>query len=357
VNVAIVTYHYTANYGAVLQAYGLSRFLQEEGHNVRIVDYRPWQLKTSYLLWGEKCWRHPLALLKARYRFCKFAREYLPLSDRTYYTASSLRGDPPRMDAYICGSDRIWNWYPFPGRHFNSAYFLDFADPRQAALIAYGPSFSRLDIVPEHRPELVRLLMRFSNISARETRGRRIIEDLLGVEVPIVVDPTLLLDATEYRRVMLPARVVDTNEYVFVFNLENSRGFAGMVRRVADATGLPIVAAGYPLVSGAIPAFGSGPAQWLWLLSNARYVCTNSYHGVLFSLIFRKQFLVYPRAYSNSRLETILKEVGLEDRFARDGTMPSLAPVNYDDVHQSLNSSIRFSRGFLTSALHDLPHG
>lgn len=353
-NIGIITHHYTANYGAVLQAYALSRFLQSLGHKVSIIDYRPWQLKTSYVLWDSK-WDSLVPRLQSRYRFHQFAVEHLTLTPQTYFTRSAIQKHPPKMDAYICGSDRIWNWYPFPYKHFNPVYFLDFVDAETSTLIAYAAGFSRLEILPEHREEIISLLRRFDHISAREESGKRIVQDLLGIEVPIAIDPSLLLQASEYQKVESPTNICGAGEYIFVYNLEYSEGFAHLVEKVAEIIKLPIIVTGYSLIPSVHTAFDAGPPEWLWLLRNARYVCTNSFHGITFSLIFKKQFIAYKRTYGNDRLETILRLADLEDRLCMPESTGSeetklMRPIDCCRIGSLLSRHVELSKQFLKSA-------
>jgi hypothetical protein len=202
----------------------------------------------------------------------------------------------------------------------------------------------------------VDLLRRFTHISAREESGQRIIKDLLGIDVPIVLDPSLLLQGSDYQNVEVRVNGLSLGDYIFVYNLETSGDFARLVESLTRSVKLPIVLTGYPLTACAHNRFDVGPGEWLWLLRNARYVCTNSFHGVTFSLIFKKQFLAYPRTYSNSRLQNILELANLQDRLhvpelVGHAEARLLSPINYDRIDSMLSVPIEQSRQFLIAAV------
>lgn len=167
--IATITCHNVYNYGASLQAYALQRYLSQEGHDVEIIDYKPYYLNSRYN------WRHIPAesrlypykdyvgtqciyfLLKNRKiyktigrkrKFDDFRQKFLTLTDNTYTSAEELRATPPQADLYIAGSDQIWNTACENGK--DAAFYLDFGsdDTRR---ISYAASFAVSEIAPAYR--------------------------------------------------------------------------------------------------------------------------------------------------------------------------------------------------------------
>ena len=171
--IATITCHNVYNYGASLQAYALQRYLSQEGHDVEIIDYKPYYLNSRYN------WRHIPAesrlypykdyvgtqciyfLLKNRKiyktigrkrKFDDFRQKFLTLTDNTYTSAEELRATPPQADLYIAGSDQIWNPKIFPDGRFDPVFFGAFSHKRK---IAYAPSFG-IPRIPDGMEEELR---------------------------------------------------------------------------------------------------------------------------------------------------------------------------------------------------------
>ncbi len=191
--VALLTFQCALSYGAVFQASALCRHLIRAGHDVELVDYRPRELLRP---WDWRTARffglHPDTVAKGllRHRFDSFVSRHLPLSPRVYRSFEELKKAPPEADAYICGSDQIWNPDIFGGR-LNPAYFLDFA-PIGKRRIAYAASLGTDTLREEYHPELKRLLTKLDFLSCREAGSAEFLASVSERDVRAVLDPTLL---------------------------------------------------------------------------------------------------------------------------------------------------------------------
>ncbi|MCX5660759.1 MAG: polysaccharide pyruvyl transferase family protein, partial [Planctomycetota bacterium] len=247
---SILTFHYADNYGAVFQAYALQTYLKSLGHQVEILDYR-----SDDILRGGRLRLHPSArdikadLYKlyikwlnmrrgsvqgdAGNAFDAFRRKFLAISLRRHCSFAELQYDPPHCDAYVCGSDQIWN----PPFHVgvDPAYFLDFA-PEGRRRVSYAASFGRNDIEPEYHPQMARLLGKMDALSVREKNGVDLVTSLTGRPAMWLPDPTLLLD--NYAAITTPPA---QDGYLFTYILREREWVEKANRVVADHLHAPVV--------------------------------------------------------------------------------------------------------------------
>ena len=199
----LVTFYEIHHYGAALQAAATQRAVGELGHACEIVDYfvaqdnRLFQKPTGL---GTAAHDAHTALhyapLKRRYeRFEAFKKAYLNISAHRFASLAELNSTPLPYDAILSGSDQIWNPKIFPDRRFDPVFFGTFSDKRK---IAYAPSFGIPEIPKEMEEELRGYLRAYSHLSVRESQGADIIRRLTGEEVPVVLDPTLLLNRQQW---------------------------------------------------------------------------------------------------------------------------------------------------------------
>lgn len=321
-DIGIITFQRSVSYGAFFQAYALSRYLTDAGHNVKIIDYNPAHRDSKVRPWNRR-WHglHPQNLVNLYYRFCftRYVERYLPLTERRYRTLQDLRDTPPAMDAYICGSDQIWN-PRHTGGSFDPAYFCSFGTP-DIGRIAYAPSFGTDRVAPELEQALSDSISHLDHVSAREKSGCALIERVTGIHCAHVLDPTLL--NSHYEEFLTESKV-PKKPYVLVFSLAHS----ALLHQVADVAGAKI---GLPTVTVAshfkVWQYGGrfrfcSPGDWLNLFSHARAVITDSFHGTAFALRFHKPFVSVglPGSFQdrNTRITDLLASLGLAERFVAD---------------------------------------
>jgi hypothetical protein len=381
------------NYGAVLQGYALFHEIQKKGYNPKIVRYRGGMhlrkkdmsfylrnyqrirtigiilISKFYSLFKSKKQKARSKQIK-KYRAQIFERESLFLSfqnsNMKFYNSKrigwyDLKEFTPLADIYLCGSDQIWNPYFKSGRN-DLAYFLDFA-PIGKKRIAYAPSFGCSELPEKAKSNIADLLSKFDFISVREKEGAKIVFDAIGKEVPVVADPTLLFTHTQWISIStLPNNV--PKDYILCYRFSDNIQTKKSIDAISDLTGLPVVS--LPLSKVAmqdnyLKIFNAGPSDFVGLIKNAKLVCTDSFHAVVFSLIFNVPFYVFPRenfsgvsANMNSRIINILRLSNLQKRFISD-----VSNINVEDIFsidfQHSNSSIsdlrKFSLEWLEKAL------
>lgn len=347
--VGTLTFHWASNYGAVLQAFALQRFLNEHGVETEIISYVP--RRANLILLVDRLRRMKFADLVREHRLRRFRKSHLDVSRRTYRSGASLRNAAQPYDALVCGSDQIWNeWFTLKSEGAsNLSYYLDFV-PAGVARISYAASFGT-DRLSDPVVELVQPeLAKFQAISVREESAAEILA-AMGLGSTVVVDPTLLLPAEAYRGLIDGEEPV-TSYRLFSYLLHRDQSVAERVRGWLCATHF----AGERL-------YGDDPisiSEWLYHLSHAELVLTNSFHGVVFSLIFKRPFIVVPVQGAgdtmNGRFATLLAGVGLSDRMIEEFDEARVAQllteeIDWPAVDDALASMREASSLFLMGAL------
>ena len=365
--VGIVTFHWADNYGAVLQAFALQSCLESLGHEARIIDYRPFPAPRGIRAWLSRTPKATVlkweALLK-RKRFETFRRRRMKLTPRRYSRPEELSYLCEQFDAFVAGSDQVWNprWLEQqPG--MDQVYFLQFAS-RANKKIAYAASIGHADldtIPPEWRERMGTWLNDFNAIGLRERSGANIVRRLPGREdACAVADPTLLLsekiyaDMTEKKRSRRP--------YIFAFLLHNLDDSAqSILSRLTRRCRLPILRC-----NARYTALHSGyslptPENWLRYIRHADWVVTNSFHCVVFCLIFKVSFysisLSGPNASMNARLLDLLEPMGLGHRILSHedeiGEPIKITESEWLNAHAVIRGERARSQAFLTNELSD----
>jgi len=364
-NVGITTFHSLYNFGSVLQAFALQRTIRNLGNSCKIVNYIRSGRGTKHQMFNlptnKTRVNHDIISLstirsqiKLRRRFSEF-KQHLEMTD-AYPTIDAIRDDQSQFNAFVTGSDMVWNpgWL---GKPYAPVYYLDFVE--KGRRIAYAPSFGVADIPPKHRGTIAGYLRRFDFLSAREDSGCRIIHDLIGQDVPQVLDPSLLQPACEYESVVSEPSIEEP--YILLYPMQRSPDVCRMAMRVRDRLRRPLVAI-VPVYQNPWRfrfadkvVFDAGPSEFLGWLKNAEFVCTNSFHGSAFSIIFRKNFLSSPAPSMNTRLHSLFERTGLLARQLKE--MSELEtddwrdPVDYQSVEMRLHGAVEESMQYLRGAL------
>ena len=235
-----ITCHDVYNHGAILQAYALMKYLQNKGHKVEIIDYKPTYLSGHYNLFSvnNPAWntnfikkaiylfvKFPGALLalKRKRAFDQFTEKYLSITQTQYVSNEQLTQDPPKADIYICGSDQIWNCL-FPNGK-DPAFYLDFV-PKDKRKISYAASFATQQIPQEYKKFVKNKISNLDNISVRETSGIEILKNLGITHGTQVVDPVFLLDRDEWDHF---CKCKINEEYLLVYDFDKS----DLVKKIA----------------------------------------------------------------------------------------------------------------------------
>ena len=352
----ILTFHFADNYGAVLQAYALQTYLETLGHEVSIINYQPGYITNGGHLRFPRSKRDiyadarvifiKIALFRAaltgktrKAAFAAFRTRHLKTNRREYTTLAQLRAEPPACDAYICGSDQIWN--PPARAGVDAAYYLDFGT-KTCRRISYAASFGRAAIEEDYKKDIGRLLAGLDAVSVREKSGLELVKNLAGRDASWMPDPSLLLN--DYQPVITKP---EDEDFVFSYCLRGNNFIADVQKFVAKAlhTQLILPYNSQQRWSSNGKVVYLGPSEWVGRIRYARTVVTNSLHGTIFSILFRKPFIAIPLAGRkqnlNERVMSLLTRLGLKDRLlcgTRQADIRRLMDtrVDWEDVYGRL---------------------
>jgi len=319
VKAGVITFHSAHNFGATLQAWALQKVLKNYNIEACVINYHPSIIDDLYDPLKEKYGMEKvLAGIKLRFqnpRSLKRYRNYTSfiknnfdlLGDFTTYEELEAAGLD--LDAYIAGSDQVWNSEHIGG--FDPAYFLDFVKPGSLK-ISYAASIGRDYLLPVYHEQIRNSLKSFTSISVREKSARKPVKELAGKPVDVVLDPTLLLPREEYDEIKTTPDI--KGQYIFVYMMEHNPDVVTFANRVSTATGLPIVQRRPNKIfkNEIATCYTSAPGDFLGLIENAEYVITNSFHGTVFSIIYETPFVSMLHSNTGSRTVDLLKALNME---------------------------------------------
>ena len=238
-------------------------------------------------------------------------------------------------------------------------FFGAFSEKRK---IAYAPSFGIPQVPDGMEEELREYLAGFSHLSVRERQGEAIVEQITGRRVPVVLDPTLLLRQSDWGAIARPP--AGGGGYILCYCISSPGALAPYIRQLAKTTGLPVVqlcGVRQKVHPRARCVLDAGPAEFLGLFQNASCVCTNSFHGTVFSVQFQKPFFtaVAPSelaAPESSRTFSLLSRLGLTERIIGKGDTAGLGDgIDWSGVDSRLDAARESSAAYLRSALDNQP--
>ena len=339
------------NYGQLLQCYALQKYLRDLGHEAYLIRYQlqgdcvkdpppPLITKVYKALNPIKVCKFVINKIKNYNKRHKLAQErkqnsrlfelfrekYIVQSPQTYNSLKELQSNPPEADIYIVGSDQVWNFYSVFDKlkTIAHAYFLDFGGDNIRRM-SYAASWGRTEISDDEIKELSPLLKRFDYISVREESGIELCKKCGCNDPEWVCDPTLLLDANTYRTIYNENEIrKPESKYLLLYMLGNECDFdVETVYDFAAKKGLEVVfVSGNNLIDSHQQYFATIP-EWLYLVDNAEYVITNSFHCGVFSTIFHKQFGIIPLTGKlvgmNARMLSLFELRGTDNRFVNGG--------------------------------------
>ena len=375
--IGILTFYRTGNYGAMLQAYGLLKFLESEGHMVRFLDTEVQngferEAFRAFLRLARSCfsfrtqvfarrWRVFLMTLSAR-RVARFS-DLFPVSKKLR-SRRALERESRHFDAIIVGSDQMWN--PHWCVPYLPLVFLDFvADGVRR--ISYAVSFGVPEWGRRCREEAGMLLERFHAISVREDSGKAIVESLCsGTRAHIVLDPTMLHPTSFWMKRARYDSTSSESTHAFFYFLS----WTTLKEVVFWRESLSEVSGGIDILDHFTGRSGSWRAstkmvsveEWLLRVASCSFMLTNSFHGTVFAILFHRPFATVllngkdVSSHMNERIISLLSRLGLLNRAIDLSRRESLrrlfrTPIDWAEVDARINEERNRSVDFLRSAL------
>lgn len=359
--IGIVTWFNYDNYGTVLQAYALQQKINSLGYESKIVNYLPKTRKTNIfdmnINYFQDKIKNSLFLKKYSKKLCNrsllfenFRKNHLLLTDKCE-SHIDLKKTSDLFNKIVCGSDQIWN-----PNFFDKHFFLDFVDDNNKK-ISYSPSLGVDDIKDELlKKEIASYIDSFSCLSIREEKGKEILEKICSKKIEVLMDPTLLLTKDEWcNNLQLKT---DTKPFILCYFLGNNKKYIQIAKNISKKYNLPIkVLPTSTLISKFKKEeilFDCGPKEFVDNINNASIILTDSFHGIIFSINFEKDFIALKRfkdgsKSQNSRVYNILKKFNLESRLY-DGNI-NFSHIDYERVNNILLTERLKSVKYLVNSL------
>jgi len=367
--IGILTFHNSYNCGSMMQAYALQTYLKNIGLESEIIDFSNEGQKCLYSVFSKdgnfKSFVKNFILFFHRKRIKRNYQSYeifkiknFILSKNSYERMEELQG--LNYDYIIAGSDQVWNITIQDG---DDAYFLPWV--KKGKKVAYAPSFGAKDLLKyaKNPDKYKNWLEDFFALSIREENGKKWLKDLMGKDVPVVLDPTLLLKKENYENI-IDKSFITPDKYIFYYSPGYSKNINSLVKKISKKYKLPVIAfnsksfylKGMNFSGFRLPTI-ENPSVYLQLIKNATMVITTSFHGTVFSSIFSKNFWTIKNGGmfgEDDRVLSMMKKLDLQDRLVSmkfDNNFNYLQPKDYNEYTIKLKQEQDFSIRYLLSAL------
>lgn len=362
--VGIASCYFKGNYGSVLQAYATQKVLDNLGldnetFNIdKNIDFKNGKkkfyksqivnfafLKSKFGMVWIKIYKKLNKTLKKNLKqreekFKEFRKEFN--LTKNFYTYKELKDASNNYSSIIVGSDQLW----LPVNVVADYYTLNWVK-ENVNKISYATSFGISEIPEKYRNLYKNFLNRIDYISVREESGCKLVENITDKKAKLVCDPTMLLTKQEWQELYGTKPIIKDN-YIFCYFLGKNIEHRRFAERLKNETGYKIVSLNhcdeyvkYSDRFADITPYDVGPKEFLNLIKNAKYVCTDSFHGTVFSLINNKEFFTFERyknknnkISTNSRIYSLLKTMKLENRILKGN----------EEIQKIINQKIDFKK-------------
>ena len=386
---AIISCYFQHNYGSMLQAYATQMVLDKLGFENETIDISGFnrEIKKAKIKYFVKAsftsdillskigmaknvlrkkiakGKYTVLVNQRNQKFDTFYRKYFRLSQNYSSKTELAEKCKEKYSAVLVGSDQLW----LPGNIAADYYTLNFV-PVTVNTIAYATSFGQSELPKSSSNAASVFLKKIRHIGVREESGQKLVKELSGRNVPVVCDPTLLFTGDEWMSIQKTDAIVK-EPYIFCYFLGNNPSHREFAKRLKETTGYKIVALihldefvksdeGYADFN----PYNIDPADFLNLIRNASYVCTDSFHCSVFSMLYRRTFFTFRRyvrktkSSTNSRLDTLFKLAGIQGRIFNGGENIKKClemKIDYEEVCRNLQKIREDSYDYLIIALND----
>ena len=360
--IGIITFHFPHNYGAMIQAYSMQQKLRSLGHETYIIDYAPeyhtkWYKKGRTL---KECFENSL------FKSLKHLIGYI-LNEPTYskrykgfegfrYTRMNLYpyddfSDFSDFDVIVLGSDQIWD-QPHTNYIFDGPYY---GEGFKCKVFSYAASSKHKTLDDELKNGFKSRLDKLFSIGVRENSLRDLLQPLTNKKISVNLDPTLIVDEKEFSNLNLDRPI--KHKYVLVYELNEHKEVMRLAQSYAKRINAKVISlvAYFSWKKRLSPIYdqSASPEKFLQYIKNAEYVFTSSFHGTALSIIFKKPFYcIMQNNNSDLRMESLLSQLGLSNRFISMYSNPSFDPINYDEVKLRLNNLRYESEQYLIKSIN-----
>ncbi|TYZ29823.1 polysaccharide pyruvyl transferase family protein [Selenomonas caprae] len=366
VNIGIITLSASYNCGSMLQSYALKEILKQYG-NVEIInfssdashamyDFVPNTLMEKMIL-NFKCHGIVNKLIQETKSYKDFQKDFLDIRGKEYFN-KDLADIAEKYDVIVVGSDQVWNVCM---TDFDEAFFCNWTNKKK---VAYAPSLGGHDIRDsKDKDKYTSYINKFDYLSVREKTGKECLEDITKRNVVKVLDPTLLYGDDNWLK--LAEKPLINGDYIFYYSWAYCyEELKNIVKKRSMETGLPVyVIDAHKWMNYSYKNYGfklyekSGPEAFLSLMANAKECFVESFHGMLFAYMFKRDFWLLDTHDSYNEIDARLRElIGLlhaEDRIVTihgKNTIDFEKPFKYRD-NMELHSMREISREYINEAI------
>lgn len=360
--IGIITFHASHNFGSMLQAYALKNYLINQGHNAEIINFRTKNQKDIYsVITKRKGIRYLVKNLYSLSRYFSLKKKHQLFEDFLKEELGCIKEvnnaeeiNDMNFDAVIAGSDQIWN---VETNDFEWIYFLENITAKK---YSYAVSCGPASVKADDKSRLFNNLEKFEKISVRDSATKVFVEENSNKKAEVVCDPVMLLSKKEWENLSSEGQIKKLpKKYIFFYTLSCSKRMKNIVKKISKKLGLKIVVPHNTnqndLFLKAKKVLVSGPKEFLRLMKEATVVVTSSFHAMLFSIIFDKQFYIIDGLKDN-RKRDILLEYHLTEQSIDDKLDLSLIEKqlennwNFCDIKENIEES---GKTFLERILHE----
>lgn len=319
--VCISTFCVWSSYGSIFQAYGLQYALRQidcEGF-IAIPNPAPKERWTfpGIVSANPKAMvvaAHKLLIHQKIQRRYTLANDYIHRNIQIEYFESyeALRKEPPKADAYITGSDQVWN-----PRKLDPAFFLEYI-PREYPRISYAASMGVTEVPPDKQADFKRMVASFDYISLREEDNLPVVSRYTDRVVQVNIDPVFLVPSEDWVKMEVPYPIREP--YILIYPIYWDKKLNKEVETLQKQTKKTVVA----ILGQAMQVYANkriydaSPEQFLWLIDHADAVISSSFHGIALSVIFQKKFAAIIDPKSPSRITCLLDKLGVQNSSIHD---------------------------------------
>lgn len=358
--IGIVSYNIYCNftnYGSALQSWALSQAIKKCGYNHVLLDYCPDilidkdPLNPYKNMWDkdeESRKMVELTMPAVRENYYKFETFYSNHFNRSrQFTSVNFNESIKEVDSYVCGSDTIFCPDEFG---FDDGYYANYPVMKGNA-VSYGASFGDTHFTEDTYQILNERINNFKALGIRENQMIPYLKQHTTVPVQRTIDPTLLLSAEDYQEII--SEKVEEEKYLLLYSRRYSPLMEEYAEKLASKNGWKIIDISLRATNaekGHIMRYDAGVEEFLSLVKHAEYIVTNSFHGMIFSVLFRRPFVIFSREQCDNKIEELLQLFGIPERMLVTGD-EELCEIDYQSIHSKITIERRKSLSFLKMEL------
>ena len=358
--IGILTFHRAVNYGAVLQCYALQQTLNDLGISNKVIDYRCEYIERHYSPKPSVSIRHIRRYFaelleannkyKSRKKFDEFLNSHLKLSEPI--KKSDLKIKTKEFETVIVGSDQVWNMLSTNG---DASYFLDFVQ-NPTKKLSYAASVGTNDWNLVDKNTVRDYLKEYDVISVREPKAVDVIREVYDGKIVKNVDPTVLVDCSKWNELASKSKL-NYKSFIFLYVMQPSDDLYKLAEKLSEKYGLKIISISMTQRRCEVGnnVKGMSVYDFVWCIKNARFIVTNSFHGLIFSMKYKKEFFWNYQSgnnMSNVRFDMLVEQYGIDIRcYDQNKRVEDYHNLNYELVEATMKKQSLESVEYLKSSV------